>query len=85
VVTHHAHVPFWHAGLAVAIPTALFLVSVWFLIVRPQCPGMAAPVICGFGAAAIIATAFLPFAPLFTGVVTMAVVALLAWQEQRAS
>jgi low temperature requirement protein LtrA len=57
--THHAHLSTLAAGYAVAVPVAVYLVSVWFLHVRPHLRG---PVVAAFPVVAVLVL-LTPFGP----------------------
>ena len=74
---HTAHITETTAGMAVAVPVAVYLVSVWALQVRPHQRG---PIAVAFPAAAllVLATAFTPVPVHATAVVLAALVLVTA-------
>ncbi|NUS81717.1 MAG: low temperature requirement protein A [Streptomyces sp.] len=68
-VTHRADVPSQVAGAMVAVPAAVFLLTVWALHLRPhqQCAGESVPFLVA--AALVLLTVFSPVPALATGIV----------------
>lgn len=75
-VTHHAHISGQAAAATIAVPTAVFLLAVWLLHVRPARGGLRPTVSFAAAIALILAAPLSPWPVLTIGVVLTALVAL---------
>jgi low temperature requirement protein LtrA len=81
VVADHAagkaHIPYWGAGAAVAVPVACYLASVWFAHVRAHARTRGPAVAFALTAACVLATTALPAGVLVIGALLAGLVAYL--------
>ncbi len=82
VATHHAHVSEWVGGMALAIPTALFLFATWYLQERPSNSndGIHMPL----GAVLILATPWTPEPAFAIGALMTLIVAIKVFLRHKA-
>jgi low temperature requirement protein LtrA len=83
LATHHASVSKAYAGAAVTIPVAVYLVTLWFLQVRPNAPGRMPTVLHLVAAALVLAATFFPRPPIATAVIVAGLVATMVWRHSR--
>ncbi len=81
--THHADVSNAYAGAAVTIPVAVYLVTLWYLQVRPNAPGRLPTVLHLFAAAFVLAATFVPRPVVATAVIVAVLVATMVWRHAR--
>ena len=83
--THHASVSSAYAGAAVTIPVAVYLVTLWFLQLRPNAPGRLPAVLHLVAAALVLAATFAPRPVVVTAVIVAALVATMVWRHASAA
>ena len=83
--THHTSVSTAYAGASVTIPVAVYLVTLWFLQVRPNAPGRMPTVLHLVAALLVLAATFLPRPVVATAVIVALLVATMAWRHSRAA
>jgi len=83
--THHTSVSNAYSGAAVTIPVAVYLVTLWFLQVRPNAPGRMPTVLHLLAAALVLAASFAPRPVVATAVIVAALVATMVWRHARAA
>jgi low temperature requirement protein LtrA len=83
--THHAPVSTAYAGAAVTIPVAVYLVTLWYLQVRPNAAGRMPTALHLVAAALVLAVTFTPRPVVATAVVVTALVATMVWRHSRAA
>jgi low temperature requirement protein LtrA len=81
--THHTSVSSAYAGAAVTIPVAVYVVTLWYLQVRPHALGRVPTVLHLVAAAAVLAVTFLPRPVVATAVIVTALVASMVWRGAR--
>jgi low temperature requirement protein LtrA len=81
--THHTSVSSAYAGAAVTIPVAVYLVTLWYLQVRPNAPGRMPTVLHLFAAALVLAATFTPRPVIPTAVILALLVATFVWLHTR--
>jgi low temperature requirement protein LtrA len=74
-VTHHAHTSRTAAAAAVTVPVAVFLLTLWFLQIRPHRVDPLHTVLFGGAALLVLAATFTGSPVLATGLITAALVA----------
>ncbi|GAA3205504.1 low temperature requirement protein A [Nonomuraea helvata] len=72
--THEGHIGPWAAGAAVAVPVAVFLISLWLVHVRPHRPG---PLVDGSYLAGVAAVLAMPFTGLPLPLIAAVMIALV--------
>ena len=83
--THHTSVSTAYAGAAVTIPVAVYLVTLWYLQVRPNTAGRIPMVLHLIAAALVLAATFVPRPVVATAVIVAALVATMVWRHARAA
>jgi low temperature requirement protein LtrA len=81
--THHTSVSSAYAGASVTIPVALYLVTLWYLQVRPNAPGLMHTMLHLFAAVLVLAATFAPRPVIATAVIVAALVATLVCLSAR--
>ena len=82
--THHTSVSSAYAGASVTIPVAVYLVTLWYLQVRPNAPGRMPTVLHLVAAALVLASTFTSRPVIPTAVIVAALVATNVWIHSRA-
>ena len=80
-LTDHAKIGMIAANASVTIPTAIFLVSLWFIHERPKVQPAVQHWLLPATAAVILLTSVLPYAVLITGIVLVICLGLKLWYE----
>ncbi|HEX3133577.1 MAG TPA: low temperature requirement protein A, partial [Planctomycetota bacterium] len=73
----HGEIPAWQGGLAVGIPAALYVLGVWWVVIRCQPQGWVITSACWAAALGIPALALSPYAVPLIALVFVAVVVVL--------
>ena len=81
--THHTSVSAAYAGAAVTIPVAVYLLTLWFLQVRPNAPGRMPTALHLIAAVLVLAATFVPRPVVATAVIVGALVATMVWLHAR--
>jgi low temperature requirement protein LtrA len=81
--THHTSVSSAYAGAAVTIPVAVYVVTLWFLQVRPNAPGRMHTMLHLFAAVLVLAATFVPRPVIATAVIVSALIATMVWTHTR--
>jgi low temperature requirement protein LtrA len=82
--TRHAPISSAYAGAAVTIPVAVFLVTLWYLQVRPSTAGRLPAALHLVAAALVLAGTFAPRPVVVTAAILAALVATMVWRHARA-
>ena len=83
--THHASVSTAYAGAAVTIPVAVYLVTIWYLQVRPNAAGRMPTALHLVAAALVLMATFAPRPVVVTALIVAALVATMVWRHSRAA
>jgi low temperature requirement protein LtrA len=83
--TRHAPISNAYAGAAVTIPVAVYLVTLWYLQVRPNTAGRTPTALHLLAAALVLASTFAPRSVVVTALIVAALVATMVWRHTRAA